>query len=567
VTRPRRERTEAPLRKRAAKAPKAKSREALRPPTRAAVMAAAFQLARELSLDAREEELVGAFASALRGLLPGRHLCLRVVDPRTLRLSALVAEGPLDPSRRREIARAPLAVKRSALRQTRLPEGVAATGRVSLVERYEPIFADVAGGFSIPLVAAGELFGLLNVEYPRRPELATVEEPLVIPLANQLSVALRNLHLLGEARYYRDYLRRVIDVANALIVVVDRDGRVAVMNAAMQRYLGLDAAPIGEPATILGEASGAGGGGLAALLLDGLEGREHTDREVVVARAGGAPGRALFNTSTLRAVDGGIDGVLGIGQDVARVRSLEHQVIQAEKLATLGQLAAGVVHELNNPLTSISVYGDYLVRLLERVRDGAQTPSAADVDKARRITEGASRIQKLTRDLMSYARPSPATGARDSLQVNDVVRQALGFCEHITRRAQAVVVTDLAEGLPRVQAAPTQLHQVLINLVTNACHALPAPDQQIRVSTSWDPSTREIIIEVADTGVGIDELDRPHVFEPFFTTKEDGKGTGLGLSIVKNIVEGHGGHISFESQIGVGTTFRVALPAAPDSES
>jgi len=564
VTKPRRKRTQAPLRKRVTAANKA--REGLRTPTRAAVMAAAFQLARELSLDAREEELVGAFAAALRALLPGRHLCLRVVDPRTLRLSALVAEGPLEAARRLEIARAPLAVKRSALRQTRLAEGVAATGRVSLVERYEPIFADVEGGFSIPLVAAGELFGLLNVEYPRRAELATVEEQLVIPLANQLSVALRNLHLLGEARYYRDYLRRVIDVANALIVVIDREGRVAVMNAVMQRYVGLDGAPVGQPATLLGEASGAGGGGLAALLLDGLEGREHTDREVVVARAGGAPGRALFNTSTLRAVDGSIDGVLGIGQDVARVRSLEHQVIQAEKLATLGQLAAGVVHELNNPLTSISVYGDYLVRLLERVRDGAQAPNATDVDKARRITEGASRIQKLTRDLMSYARPSPATGARDALQVNDVVRQALGFCEHITRRAEAVVVTDLTEGIPRVLAAPTQLHQVLINLVTNACHALPAPDQQIRVSTAWDPTTREVVIEVADTGVGIDELDRPHVFEPFFTTKEDGKGTGLGLSIVKNIVEGHGGHISFESQVGVGTTFRVALPAAPDSD-
>jgi signal transduction histidine kinase len=545
---------------------------ALRTPTRAAVMAEAFQLARELSLDQREEEMVGAFAAALRRLLPGRHLCLRVVDPRTLRLSALVAEGPLEPSRRAELARAPLFVKRSALRQTRLAEAVAATGRVSIVERYEPLFADAMGGFSIPLVASGELFGLLNVEYPTRPELAEAEEPLVIPLANQLSVALRNLHLLGEARYYRDYLRRVIDVANALIVVIDREGRIAVMNEAMQRYIGVQVPPVGEAATLLGEGSGAGAGpggpgaGLAALLLDGLEGREHTDREVVVARGNGAPGRALFNTSTVRAVDGSIDGVLGIGQDVARVRSLEYQVIQAEKLATLGQLAAGVVHELNNPLTSISVYGDYLVRLLERVRDGAQAPTTTDVDKARRITESASRIQKLTRDLMSYARPSPSTGARDVLSVNDVVRQALGFCEHITRRAEAVVVTDLAEGLPRVCAAPTQLHQVLINLVTNACHALPAPEQQIRISTRFEPATREVIIEVADSGVGIDELDRPRVFEPFFTTKEDGKGTGLGLSIVNNIVEGHGGHITFESQVGVGTTFRVALPVAADSE-
>src|SRR5207237_3755929 len=111
-------------------------------------------------------------------------------------------------------------------------------------------------------------------------------------------------------------------------------------------------------------------------------------------------------------------------------RSLERQVIQAEKLATLGQLAAGVVHELNNPLTSISIYGDYLVRLLERVGE------KPDVDKANKIVEATLRIQKLTRDLMSYARPS---GAPEWVDLNDVVRQALVFCEHVIKRAEAQV--------------------------------------------------------------------------------------------------------------------------------
>ena len=261
----------------------------------------------------------------------------------------------------------------------------------------------------------------------------------------------------------------------------------------------------------------------------------------------------MFNTSVMRAADGSIDGVIAIGQDLERMRSLERQVIQAEKLATLGQLAAGVVHELNNPLTSISVYGDYLVRLLERV--GEQP----DVEKATKVVEGAARIQKLTRDLMSYARPS---GEPEWVSINEVVRQALTFCEHVVRRAEAEVTLTLGDDLPRVRAIRAQLHQVLINLITNACHALPAPGGTRAPRAPRCPRTAAwCASSVHDDGCGIDAPDRDRMFEPFFTTKKDGKGTGLGLSIVKNIVEGHGGHVGFDSDVGDGTTF-VITPAA-----
>ncbi len=525
----------------------------LRAPSRDAVMKAAFDLARELSLDLREEELVGTFANTLTQLLPGRRLCLRVIDPRLLSLTSLVANGPIS----ERLRDAPLVVKRSALRQTRLPDAITLSGRVKVQDAYEPVFPQSAvrgGGFSVPLVASAELFGLLNVEYPVATELAASDERVVIPLANQLSVALRNLDLLGEARYYRDYLRKMIDVANALIVVIDRDARIAVMNVAMQRYLGIGPDMIGTP---LAEPSRRGASAeprLGALLLDGLSGQEYTDREVTIARADGALHRAVFNTSVLRAADGEIDGVIAIGQDIERVRSLERQVIQAEKLATLGQLAAGVVHELNNPLTSISVYGEYLVRQLEK-------GLTADLDRARKVVEGAARIQKLTRDLISYARPS---GEWERAVLNDVVRTALVFCEHVLHRAEAIVETSLGEGLPPVRAIPTQLHQVLINLVTNACHALPEPGQYIRVRTSAT-ERGGVLLEITDSGVGIEENDRPHIFDPFFTTKKDGKGTGLGLSIVKNIIEAHRGTIEVSSTTGEGTSFRIVLPAADPS--
>ncbi len=521
----------------------------LKAPSREAVMQVVFALAKELSLDLREEELVGTFAVALRTLLPGRFLCLRVIDPRSLKLTSLIAEGSLAEG----VAEAPLTLKRTALRRTRLPEEVAASGRVQIADTYRALFRGAAAGFSVPLVASGELFGMLNVEYPpgTPPDLASSDEPLVIPLANQLSVALRNLHLLGETRYYRDYLRKMIDVADALIIVIDREEKVAVMNRALQDYCGFTPEVLGKPISEIRGRSAEPEPRLSTCLVDGLLGREYTGIEVKVARADGTVGRGVFNTSVLRAADGTIDGVIAIGQDSERIKSLEHRLIQAEKLATLGQLAAGVVHELNNPLTSISVYGDYLVRFHER--NGEED----DLDKARKIVEGASRIQKLTRDLMNYARPS---GDVEPVAINEVVRQALVFCEHVLKRAEAVVELRLGDGLPFVRAIRTQLHQVLINLITNACHALPAPDQELRLTTSLTLDGEHLLIEVADRGVGIDELDRARIFEPFFTTKKDGKGTGLGLSIVKNIVEGHGGTITFESQVGQGTRFFITLP-------
>jgi len=542
--------------KRATKAapkPKAKTprKAKLQPPAQEAVMQAAFELSRHLSLEVREEELIGTFAATLGALLPGRYLCLRVVDPKTLALTSMISDGPLTAGVVAMQA-APLAVKRSALRRTRLSDEVTRSQRITLVDGYERVFSDSAGGFSVPLVASGEMFGVLNIEYPPPLDLSEADEPVTIPLANQLSVALRNLTLLGEARYYRDYLRKMIDVANALIIVIDRDANVAVMNKTMQRYLGFGPDIIGTPLSEIRKRSTAPEPRLSTLLLAGLRGVEYSDCEVPLwRRVSETLGRAMFNTSVLRAPDGSIDGVIGIGNDVERMRSLERQIIQAEKLATLGQLAAGVVHELNNPLTSISVYGDYLVRLFER---GGEK---GDLDKANKIVEGAARIQKLTRDLMSYARPS---GEYEWVLVNDVVKQALVFCEHIVRRGEAEVTLALAEGLPRVHAIRAQLHQVLINLITNAIHALPPTGGHVTIGSELVDDGRAVQVRVADSGVGIGALDRAHVFEPFFTTKKDGKGTGLGLSIVKNIVEGHGGQVRFESEVGLGTTFFITLP-------
>ncbi len=527
--------------------------EPLKPASQSAVIQTTFDLARELSLHMREEELGNTFVNKLHALFPRRLLCLRVVDPKTLALKALVAHGRALPRLRAQ----PLHLKRTMLERTYLPSAIFDSGRVEESADYEPVLEGAVTGFSVPLVASRELFGLLNVEYGAEIDLSEQDEPVAILLANQLSMALSNLKLFGEARYYRDYLRQVIDVANALIVAIDREGRIAVMNRAMQEMVGLGPDVIGthlidlrdRSAPILTDAHGAR---LETLLLDGLDGKEYLDCEVVLVRSDGRQVSSVFNTSVVRRPAGNVDGVIAIGQDRERVRMLERQIIQAEKLATLGQLAAGVVHELNNPLTSISVYGSYLQQLFMK------SGNYEDLEKANKVVDGASRIQKLTRDLTSYARPS---GDFEPIALNDVVRQAVSFCEHVIKRSDAVVECQLDELSPHVAGIKTQLGQVLINLITNACHALPAPGQKVLVRTSLSPTGDSAILEVTDSGVGIEKLDGERIFEPFFTTKQEGKGTGLGLSIVKNIVEGHGGRITFESSPGEGTTFLIMFPA------
>jgi two-component system NtrC family sensor kinase len=247
--------------------------------------------------------------------------------------------------------------------------------------------------------------------------------------------------------------------------------------------------------------------------------------------------------------------VVAIGADHSRLEELQRQVLQAERLATLGQLAAGVVHELNNPLTSITVYADYL--LGKAVADaGVPEP---DREKLRRILASAQRILRFTRELVQYAKP--VGSELDAIDVNDVVRQAVSFCEHLFERAAIELRLDLVPELPPLHAVPGQLEQVLINLVTNAAHAVEPGGGVVAIRTRV--RSREVVVEVADSGPGVPLGDREKVFEPFFTTKTDGKGTGLGLSIVKNIVEQHQGRVVVSEAPEGGASFAVALPINP----
>jgi len=234
---------------------------------------------------------------------------------------------------------------------------------------------------------------------------------------------------------------------------------------------------------------------------------------------------------------------------IRELRAAQKQLLQSEKLATIGRMAAGLAHELNTPLT-------YIMGNLELLHAHALT--AAQGEMLGSIGKGADRIKSLTRSLLAFSRVSP----EDMMPAdpNEVVERSLELCHYQVLKSGVRLEKDLAPGLPPVKVVSNQLEMALINLVVNAVQAMDGvPGGRLRVSSGLRNGRVEIA--VADTGPGIPEAVQPTIFEPFFTTKPEGHGTGLGLSTVLMVVERHGGTIDFTTQPRVGTTFRISLPA------
>ncbi len=237
----------------------------------------------------------------------------------------------------------------------------------------------------------------------------------------------------------------------------------------------------------------------------------------------------------------------------AQVRERTQQLLQTEKLAAMGQLLAGVAHELNNPL---SVVTGRTAMLRELVGTG---PLA---DQAEKIARAADRCARIVKNFLALARQHPAE--RQAMRLNQVVEEAVELLAYPLRLDSVEVRLELAP-LPVLWADPHQLHQVVVNLASNAHQAMRETSQPRRLTlvTRSDPRRARVFLEVGDTGL------QPRVFEPFFTTKPPGQGTGLGLSLCRGIVEAHGGSILVESRPGQGSTFLIELPveAPPVLES
>jgi len=512
------------------------------------LLEAVLELNRAVTVDMHADEIVYEHVQRMRQLFVGRFFCVRLLSRDGAELGTVYATGRLRTEQRDQIALTRDALKLHGLNAPHPPT-------IAISERYLPVFVQGVRGFDVPLADGSVIAGIMSVEYPDEAAIPADDRALIVQLSLQLSSALRNARLHRESLYLRDYLGKLLDHANVPIMVMGRGGEITLANRAFLTITGMKREEIiGQDwLSFLPEPERRR---LLPVYINAMRGEPSTNFEAKLPRRDGSAAQVAVNAASILSPDGDIEGVIYIYRDVTELRELEEQIIHAEKLATLGQLAAGVVHELNNPLTSISVYGEYLLQ--KAVRDAAP---ASDIEKLRRIVDSAQRILNFTRDLVTYARPS--TERPVPTDVHELLDQALGYCEHLIEETAARVEREFDPSLPPVYGVRGQLVQVFVNLITNACHAMPLGAGKLVIATEPAGDGR-LSVRITDNGKGIPEQHLQRVFEPFFTTKGEGKGTGLGLSIVKNIVEQHRGAINVQSEVGRGTVFGIELACRPD---
>lgn len=239
-------------------------------------------------------------------------------------------------------------------------------------------------------------------------------------------------------------------------------------------------------------------------------------------------------------------------QDVTEKRRLEASLAQSEKLAAVGQLAAGLAHEINNPLTAIIANTQLLQRELKEDADKLELVNL--------IAQAGQRAAQVVRNLLDLARKEEVLF--EATNVNQTLNRAISLMQHELVSRSITLIYEPAEDLPQIMASQDRLQGVWVNLLANAIDSFDeSEERQIRIATSATSS--EVRVIVSDTGKGIPPEKLNRIFEPFYTTKAPGRGTGLGLSLIHRIIKQHGGSIHVDSQVGVGTIFTVSLPINP----
>jgi two-component system sensor histidine kinase AtoS len=324
---------------------------------------------------------------------------------------------------------------------------------------------------------------------------------------------------------------------------VDPDLVVATLNPAAERILGINEEMlVGRPLrTTLKE-----DGGLSTDILKVLEGRSpRTLRDVKLVTASGKTVHAQASVSRMRDIGGRKLGAVVTIEDVSDVKALTLQLIRADRLAALGELTAGVAHEVRNPLGIIRAS----VQLMEDSEcDRARVTAAAQV-----IKQEIDRLDRVIKALLDFGRPAAPT--MRPVAVEQVLEDVAVFSTTFAKRSHVKVVDEYGAGVPDVMADPEQLKQVFVNLISNAVQAMPQGGT-LTIRTGHENGF--VFVRFSDTGAGIPEDVLAKVFDPFVSMRDDG--TGLGLTIVHRIVDDHDGHMEVTSEPDAGATFTVWLP-------
>jgi two-component system NtrC family sensor kinase len=461
-------------------------------------------------------------------------------------------------------------IEDSVLRRARFEKWLAfMPPQIGYVEQEKKEFmieGDHASEYVSPLHINGEIRGAIVVGFDGE-SIADEHKTRLIDAATQLAAMSVNLSAhygvalsdsINEAREeHRRFTEAVLDALPVSLYVVDRDYRIVTWNRTREdgtQGISRDLA-IGRDVFDVLEKYPQG------------RHREEFERAFRTGRIERIEQQTLADDGSTRhwmvskvpmknAGSDEVTHVITVGEDVTvRVEAI-HAMNRAEKLAAVGRLAAGIVHEINNPLATIAACAEALEH---RVEEGAfeMSEAAADLDEYLGLIKSeAFRCKTITTDLLDFSRIR--AGERTPVDAGEIVRSAANLISHQKRGESIRQEIEVEDGLPQISADGGQIQQAVIALATNAIDAMPGGGTlTFRVFSKGS----RVAIEVADTGAGIAQEDMPKIFEPFFTTKEIGKGTGLGLAVCYGIISEHGGRISVRSNIGKGTTFSIFLPA------
>lgn len=453
---------------------------------------------------------------------------------------------------------------------SRIPPDGPILRRLSRGEPVLPVEAGLDGlaemdgrgyGYYFPCRVRGEVIAVLGVGPKQDLEPLNSEElDLLQALAGQVGTALMNGRLYrslrqqaDELRSLKEYNENILESLDSGILVLDLEGRVARWNRALEGLYGMPrGAALGRPLDEIFPPSF-----LEALRGSLVLGREEELANIYKLHLATADGRGLMVNVSIAPFQGGGGeraGTILILDDVTSRIRLEEQLQHAEKMASVGLLAAGVAHEVNTPLAGISSYA----QLLRERLDGSD-PRASLLDK---IEKQSFRAAKIINSLLNFSRSRGA--GLEPMDVNKTVLDVLSLLEHQLEQARIKVRRELAPDLPPVRGNEDRIQQVFFNLILNARDAMPHGGW-LTLASRFEDGT--VLVEVRDTGDGIRREDLKRIYDPFFTTKGIGRGTGLGLAVSYGILQEHGGTIFVDSAPGQGTTFRVELPALAPAEA
>jgi two-component system NtrC family sensor kinase len=487
-------------------------------------------LARELAGAFRPATVTELVARTLIELLAPDRLSVVLLDAESHRLAVTYDTDPVpartdDPLLQLALRRGPLVFPRHVAEEAR---------------RRGAALRDPAPGSWIgaPLVAAGRAIGAVAIASERPGRLGPAELVLVTLVLAQAAIALENARLVELLSSAKREWEKTVDAITQAICIVDAHGTVRRANRVFAELVQTPVTAIpGRP--WLGLLPPAWADPVARAIAEPAA-------NPVEIRAGE---RVLVLTAIPMLEPG---AAVLVFEDQTDKRRLQEQLIQSEKMSAIGQLIAGVAHDLNNPLASVVGFSDFLV-------EGGEVPAAL-AEPLQVIRQEAERAATIVKNLLSFARSQE--GERQVQPIRPILDSTLALLRNqlLAYKVEATVETE--PDLPNVEVNANQLKQVFVNLINNACQAIAgdAPSGRIWITAKRAPGG--IAVSVADSGPGVPEAIAARVFEPFFTTKPEGQGTGLGLSICQGILKEHGGRIRLENRPGPGATFVVELPAA-----